>query len=95
MGMWLPIFAEIKSNQNGISALQEPTLFSGSLRFNLDPLGHHTDETVWTALGQAHLQKHVESLPGGLQHECVEGGTNLRWLKLIQEDVTRSLRLVK
>lgn len=26
---------------------QEPTLFSGSIRYNLDPLGEHSDQELW------------------------------------------------
>lgn len=26
---------------------QEPTLFSGSVRYNLDPLSDHTDQEMW------------------------------------------------
>lgn len=26
---------------------QEPTLFSGSVRYNLDPLSEHTDQEMW------------------------------------------------
>ncbi len=29
---------------------QEPTLFIGSLRFNLDPFGEHKDMDLWNAL---------------------------------------------
>lgn len=45
---------------------------------NLDPFGVHPDEEVWSALEQAHLKAFILSLPGGLQHECSEGGENLR-----------------
>ncbi|XP_048254590.1 multidrug resistance-associated protein 1-like [Haliotis rufescens] len=56
---------------------QDPVLFSGSLRMNLDPFDAHSDEEVWQALEQAHLKAHVTALPAGLQHECEEGGQNL------------------
>jgi len=53
-------------------------LFSGSLRMNLDPFSTHTDEELWQAIEHAHLKDFVSSLPEGLQHECAEGGENLR-----------------
>lgn len=53
-------------------------LFSGTLRFNLDPLSEFTDEQLWSALGQSHLKTYVESLSKGLEHEVDEGGINLR-----------------
>jgi len=34
---------------------QDPTLFKGTVRSNLDPLNEHTDLELWTALRQANL----------------------------------------
>ncbi|KAK7480989.1 hypothetical protein BaRGS_00027804 [Batillaria attramentaria] len=56
---------------------QDPVLFSGSLRFNLDPFDQFTDDQVWQALDRAHLKNFVSELPDGLQYECGEEGTNL------------------
>ena len=56
---------------------QDPVLFSGTLRINLDPFEHHSDEEIWTALNLAHLNEYVTSLEAGLQHEVAEGGENL------------------
>uniref|UniRef100_A0A8C3YH35 Multidrug resistance-associated protein 1 n=1 Tax=Catagonus wagneri TaxID=51154 RepID=A0A8C3YH35_9CETA len=56
---------------------QEPVLFSGSLRMNLDPFSKYSDEEVWTSLEQAHLKGFVSALPDTLNHECAEGGENL------------------
>ena len=46
---------------------------------NLDPLDQYTDEEVWRSLEHAHLKDYVLSLPSGLQHDCAEGGENLRY----------------
>ena len=46
---------------------------------NLDPFEKYTDSALWTALTQAHLHDFVISLPLGLEHECSEGGDNLRY----------------
>jgi ATP-binding cassette subfamily C (CFTR/MRP) protein 1 len=43
--------------------LQEPTLFRGSVRFNLDPFDQHTDAQLWAALKSAHLAEHVRKMP--------------------------------
>ncbi|XP_066498772.1 multidrug resistance-associated protein 1 [Hoplias malabaricus] len=56
---------------------QDPVLFSGSLRMNLDPFDCYSDEDVWRALELAHLKNFVSSLPDKLNHECSEGGENL------------------
>lgn len=41
---------------------QDPTLFRGSVRFNLDPFQQHTDEELWAALKSAHLAEHVYNM---------------------------------
>ncbi|XP_031720536.1 multidrug resistance-associated protein 1 isoform X1 [Anarrhichthys ocellatus] len=56
---------------------QDPVLFSGSLRMNLDPFDIYTDEEVWRSLELAHLKNFVSNLPDKLNHECSEGGENL------------------
>ena len=56
---------------------QDPVLFSGSLRHNLDPFERYSDEAVWAALRQSHLAEFVSGLKSGLQHEVAEGGENL------------------
>ncbi|GFT69836.1 canalicular multispecific organic anion transporter 1, partial [Nephila pilipes] len=56
---------------------QDPTVFSGSLRFNLDPFGEHSDEDLWRAIDHAHLKTFVHSLQAGLDYEVSEGGENL------------------
>ncbi|XP_045104031.1 multidrug resistance-associated protein 1-like isoform X4 [Portunus trituberculatus] len=56
---------------------QDPVLFSGTLRMNLDPFNYHSDEKVWSALEHAHLKNFVSTLSSGLQHSISEGGDNL------------------
>ncbi|CAH1646738.1 unnamed protein product [Spodoptera littoralis] len=56
---------------------QDPVLFSGTLRMNLDPFETFTDEDIWRALEYAHLKPFVQGLPAGLRHEVAEGGENL------------------
>lgn len=57
---------------------QDPVLFSGTLRFNLDPFGRHPDSEVWRALEMANLRPFVEQQHAGLEHEISEGGDNIR-----------------
>lgn len=56
---------------------QDPVLFSGSLRMNIDPLNQFKDEQIWSAIEHAHLKSFVLSLPSGLEFECGEGGGNI------------------
>ena len=56
---------------------QDPVLFSGTLRINLDPFNYHTDDQVWKALELANLKEYASSLEEGLSHEVSEGGENM------------------
>ncbi|XP_045534713.1 multidrug resistance-associated protein 1 isoform X4 [Papilio machaon] len=56
---------------------QDPVLFSGTLRMNLDPFDAYTDEDIWRSLEHAHLKTFVQGLQAGLRHEISEGGENL------------------
>ncbi|XP_034445063.1 ATP-binding cassette sub-family C member 8 isoform X2 [Hippoglossus hippoglossus] len=56
--------------------LQDPILFSGTIRFNLDPEMKATDEMLWEALEIAQLKPIVKFLPGGLDATVTEGGEN-------------------
>ncbi|CAM4619216.1 unnamed protein product [Lepidochelys olivacea] len=56
---------------------QDPVLFAGSLRMNLDPFNQHSDETIWTVLELIQLKNFVLELPDQLNHECSERGENL------------------
>lgn len=48
---------------------------------NLDPFDQHSDEDIWRSLELAHLKNFVSALPDKLNHECAEGGENLRYVK--------------
>ncbi|NBW82549.1 ATP-binding cassette domain-containing protein, partial [bacterium] len=57
---------------------QEPHLFAGTLRHNLDRLGMHTDERLWQVLKAVRLADFVASnLPQGLDTLVLERGANL------------------
>jgi ABC-type multidrug transport system fused ATPase/permease subunit len=55
---------------------QDPTLFVGSVRENLDPFSELEDAQLWEALERAHLKEHISSLPGGLSFKVSQGGDN-------------------
>ena len=58
---------------------QEPVIFSGTLRYNLDPFDQYTDAAVWEALRAVHLydlvNEHAAQL--GLAMPMAEYGSNL------------------
>ncbi|KAG2430853.1 hypothetical protein HXX76_009827 [Chlamydomonas incerta] len=58
---------------------QDPVLFGGSLRINLDPWGAHSsnDAELWAVLRSVRLAGAVSALPGGLDAQVAAGGANL------------------
>ena len=56
---------------------QDPVLFSGSLRMNIDPFNAYSDDAIWQALEHSHLKAFVKGLSDGLDHKITEGGENL------------------
>lgn len=52
---------------------QDPILFQGTVRFNLDPRGVHEDDALWRALEVAQLKNVIAALSGGLEGVIVEG----------------------
>jgi ABC-type multidrug transport system ATPase subunit len=64
--------------RRGIAIIpQEPVLFVGSFRWNLDPFNEHSDQDIWAALSHAYLKDLVEKLPDKLESEITEGGGNM------------------
>ncbi|KAL4852933.1 Multidrug resistance-associated protein 1 [Chlorella vulgaris] len=55
---------------------QDPVLFSGSVRSNLDPYNRHNDAELWDALGHVALKDVVAALPEGLSSRVAESGEN-------------------
>ncbi|EDW42593.1 GM23954 [Drosophila sechellia] len=55
---------------------QEPVLFSGSMRYNLDPFEEYNDAKLWDALEEVKLKPLISELPNGLQSKISEGGSN-------------------
>ncbi|GLT64997.1 hypothetical protein SLA2020_374550 [Shorea laevis] len=55
---------------------QSPVLFSGTVRFNLDPFNEHNDADLWEALERAHLKEAIRRNSLGLDAEVSEAGEN-------------------
>lgn len=68
---------------------QDPFLFSGTIRENLDPYQRHTDEDIHGVLAKCHLRDLVENLGNGLESMIVERGRNF---SVGQKQVSRSLK---
>ncbi|XP_049369842.1 ABC transporter C family member 2-like [Solanum verrucosum] len=55
---------------------QAPVLFSGTVRFNLDPFNEHNDADLWESLERAHLKDVIRRNSLGLDAEVSEAGEN-------------------
>ncbi|KAK3227981.1 hypothetical protein Dsin_007843 [Dipteronia sinensis] len=55
---------------------QDPTLFSGSVRYNLDPLSQYTDQEIWEVLDKCQLGEVIQEKQEGLNSLVVQDGAN-------------------
>uniref|UniRef100_A0A8C5GYB6 ATP-binding cassette sub-family C member 5 n=1 Tax=Gouania willdenowi TaxID=441366 RepID=A0A8C5GYB6_GOUWI len=55
---------------------QEPVLFIGTVRSNLDPWDQFTDSEIWEALEKTHIKDMISQLPHTLHSEVTENGDN-------------------
>ncbi|KAF9933544.1 Multidrug resistance-associated protein 1 [Linnemannia zychae] len=55
---------------------QEPVLFVGTIRTNLDPFDQYEDNAIWKALDAVHLGDKVREMPLKLDSPVIEHGKN-------------------
>ncbi|XP_026440508.1 ABC transporter C family member 10-like [Papaver somniferum] len=55
---------------------QDPTLFNGTVRYNLDPLSQHVDEEIWEVLDKCQLRQIVKVADEGLDSSVQQDGVN-------------------
>ncbi len=55
---------------------QDPVLFSGTVKYNLDPFNEYSDLQLWKSLEQVQLRDFVSQMEGQLHGEVLEGGSN-------------------
>ncbi|EFA78278.1 ABC transporter C family protein [Heterostelium album PN500] len=53
---------------------QDPFIFSGTIRANIDPFHERSDSQIWDALEKVQLKSVVSSMPFGLSTEMQQGG---------------------
>ncbi|VDK77147.1 unnamed protein product [Litomosoides sigmodontis] len=56
---------------------QDPTLFVGTIRFNVDPNNEFTDDQIWMSLEKTYLKDVVSALDQKLDSPVTEGGRNM------------------
>nr|XP_055061801.1 LOW QUALITY PROTEIN: ATP-binding cassette sub-family C member 12 [Misgurnus anguillicaudatus] len=55
---------------------QDPVLFIGTVRYNLDPFNNYKDEQLWQALEKTYMKDTIAKLPEKLESPVVENGEN-------------------
>ncbi|XP_078112604.1 ATP-binding cassette sub-family C member 12 [Sander vitreus] len=55
---------------------QDPVLFIGTVRYNLDPFNSYNDEEIWKALEKTYMKDSISRLEGKLQAPVLENGEN-------------------
>jgi ABC-type multidrug transport system fused ATPase/permease subunit len=55
---------------------QDPVLYSGTVRSNIDPFNEHDESDLWLVLERSHLKSYISSIPEKLDAPVFANGSN-------------------
>lgn len=79
------LIGDIDTSRIGLNTLramvglvpQDPTIFQGTWRYNIDPFGEFPDGRIWEALRCVQLLPYIRTLPNGIDSEITRDGANI------------------
>jgi ATP-binding cassette subfamily C (CFTR/MRP) protein 4 len=81
--------------RNHISIIpQDPLLFQGSIRENIDPLNHYTDDEIWNTLEKVHMRDHIHSLELTITEHGSNFSTGQRQLICLARAIIKKNKIV-
>ncbi|ORX56503.1 P-loop containing nucleoside triphosphate hydrolase protein [Piromyces finnis] len=72
---------------------QEPVLFAGTIRSNLDPFERLSDNEIWQALSDVHIAESIEEMPLKLETQIIENGRNFTLSQRLLFMIARAILL--